>query len=271
MKNRYLVNEIAKFFDVTTDTIRYYDKLDIIKPDKNEENKYRYYSREDLISFSYVFLLKKLGLSLKHIEVLLNHNSLDTSISILNKRKEEIEETIKELNMVKDMIDDYNQSNINTYSNLDNINIDDNVFILYQEINEKHPFNLIIKQFEELELNKIPLFTFCFEKEVFLSVNFKNAMISKYNSKFAISIKTNKNDIVNKEKLRNFKVFNPNRCFVTTIKCHTNKDYSSYARLKDLLEENNLVVNGVVLYRAVSFRNNINDNHDYYEIYIPIE
>ena len=54
MQRKYLVNQIARFFNVTRDTIRYYDKLGIIKPNINKKNKYRYYSREDLISFVYI-------------------------------------------------------------------------------------------------------------------------------------------------------------------------------------------------------------------------
>jgi len=271
MRDKYLVSEIAKFFEVTKDTIRYYDKVGIIKPDKSKENHYRYYSREDLISFSYVFILKKLGLPLKDIETLLNHNSLDVSVSILNNRKEEIEKTIRELNMIKDMIDDYNKLNIHAYNNLNDYYIDDNVLIIYQEINKNKSFNMNIQQFEELNLKKIPLFTFCFDKEVFISDEFENAMTSKYKGRFALSIKTEKNSIFNRDSLKNFKVFSPEKCLVTTIRCYTNKDYSSFGRLKELLKENNLTADGMVLFRAVSFRNNICNNQDYYDVFIPVK
>lgn len=272
MQYKYLVNDIARFFNVTRDTIRYYDKLGIIKPNIDKENKYRNYSREDLISFSYVFLLKKLGLSLKNIETLLNHNSLETSLSILNNRKEEIEDAINELNRTKDMIDDYGKYLINVYGNMNEINIVNNIFILYQRINQDvHTFNMIIKQFEGLQLNKIPLFTFCFEKEIFLSNQFTSVMDSRHYSKFAMSIKAEEKDLPNKKKLNEFLIFRPEKCLFTTIKLHTNKDYSAADRLRNYMEENNLIVDGMVLYRAVSFRNNIIDNQDYYEVYIPIK
>ncbi len=271
MRDKYLVSEVAKFFEVSKDTIRYYDKVGIIKPDKNSETQYRYYSREDLISFSYVFLLKELGLSLKDIGTLLNHNSLDVSMSILNKRKEEIENTIKKLNMIKDMIDDYNKLNIYTRNSLNDFHIDDNVLIIYQEINKNKSFNMNIKQFEDLGFDKIPLFTFCFDKEVFNSDEFENAMTSKYKGRFALSIRIDKDAALNKEMSKDILIFNPERCLVTTILCRTNKDYSSFARLKKLLHENSLTEDGMVLFRAVSFRNNIYDNQDYYEVFIPIK
>ena len=272
MQRKYLVNQIARFFNVTRDTIRYYDKLGIIKPNINKKNKYRYYSREDLISFSYVFLLKKLGLPLKSIKTLLNHNSFETSTSILNNRKEEIKDAINELIMIKDMIDDYSKYLINTYSNMNEINIVNNIFILYQIINQDvHTFNMITKQFEGLQLNKIPLFTFCFEKETFLSNQLSGIADSRDYLKFAISIKAEEKDILNKEKLNEFLIFKPEKCLFTIIKVHTNKDYSAADRLKNYVKENNLIVDGMVLYRAISFRNNIIDNQDYYEVYIPIK
>ena len=272
MQHKYLVNEIARFFNVTRDTIRYYDKLGIIKPNINKENKYRYYSREDLISFSYVFLLKKLGLHLKSIEALLNHSSLETSVSILNNRKKEIEDALNELNRTKDMIDDYGKYLVNVYGNMNEINIVNNIFILYQIINQDvHTFNMITKQLEGLQLNKIPLFTFCFEKEAFLSNQFNSVMDSRYYSKFAMSIKVEEKDILNEEKLHEFLIFKSEKCLFTTIKFHTNKDYSAADRLRNYIKENNLIVDGMVLYRAISFRNNIIDNQDYYEVYIPLK
>ena len=56
-------------------------------------------------------------------------------------------------------------------------------------------------------------------------------MDSRDYSKFAISIKAEEKDILNKEK-----------CLFTIIKVHTNKDYSAADRLRNYMRKNNLIV-----------------------------
>lgn len=61
----YTVGEVAKLCNVSTKTLRYYDQLGLIKPDKvNEENGYRYYSRETLLMLPVIKYYKQMGFTL---------------------------------------------------------------------------------------------------------------------------------------------------------------------------------------------------------------
>lgn len=45
MKDRYTISEMARFFNVSSQTLRYYDKIGLYRPAVvNRENGYRYYS-----------------------------------------------------------------------------------------------------------------------------------------------------------------------------------------------------------------------------------
>lgn len=69
MKKFYTISELANFFQVSRQTLIYYDKIDIFKPDyKDEENGYRYYSRDRFSDFSFLLMLKNSGFSLNDIK-----------------------------------------------------------------------------------------------------------------------------------------------------------------------------------------------------------
>ena len=47
----YSIGEVSRICNISKKTLRFYDKIDIISPDYIcEENKYRYYNRETLLS-----------------------------------------------------------------------------------------------------------------------------------------------------------------------------------------------------------------------------
>lgn len=46
MTTIFSIGEIAKLFNISTQTLRLYDRIDLLKPSHiNEETGYRYYSR----------------------------------------------------------------------------------------------------------------------------------------------------------------------------------------------------------------------------------
>ena len=50
----YSIGDVSKIFDVSIDTLRYYDKIGLIKPRINPKNRYRYYEVEHLYLLSVV-------------------------------------------------------------------------------------------------------------------------------------------------------------------------------------------------------------------------
>lgn len=274
MKQKYLVNEIAKFFGVSNDTIRYYDKLGIISPKKDEKNNYRYYSREDLICFSYVFELKDLRLPLKQIDKMLNHNSLEYSAEVLEEHEHEIENQIEELKKLKCIINDYKLCIYNAIHNYNKINIAEEPAIIYKEIKQSEG-SLIdnLNLFKELSLCHVPLFTFVVEKDLFMSDEFyNNVKDCRKHFKYALSLLNDEN-LASKldAEYDGFKVLNPKKCLKSVIKFYTHKDYSEIIEIIRYIKENNMEIEGPVLLRAISFKNNIDNNYDFYEIYIPLK
>ena len=63
----FLVNELSKQCDVSTDAIRYYTRLGLLRPERNQENAYRLYSISDKKRLEFIHQAKQLGYSLNEI------------------------------------------------------------------------------------------------------------------------------------------------------------------------------------------------------------
>ena len=103
--NTYSTGKFAKLANVTERTIRYYDKIGLLKPSFVMENGYRYYTDEDLLKLQRIISLKNLGFSLEEIYPMTLKNdkqsledSLKLQIELVNKKihsLENLKETLK--------------------------------------------------------------------------------------------------------------------------------------------------------------------------------
>lgn len=274
MKERYLVHEIAKYFGVSCDTVRYYDKLGIISPKKDKRNNYRYYDRGDIICFSYVFGLKNMGLPLNQVRAMLNDSSLEYAADVMEEHEQKIEAKIRELQRLKSNVSDYKRCFKYAMENFGVIKIINSPVLICKEIDE--PNGSVIenlKFFEKLTLMHVPLFTFYIDKKLFLSKEFNDiTMECRIKFRYALSLRDDESLVSMKDfPYGDCEIINPRKCLTTVIKFYTKKDYSSIIKVKEYIEKNNLEVNGDVLLRAISFKNNIKNNCDYYEVYVPIK
>lgn len=94
----YLIGEFANILKVSTRTLRYYEKIGLLKPCFVDENtKYRYYSDDQIIDVLYVLELKKLGFSLKEINNIQNNRSLEKINNLLNNKLNKLEKQKREI------------------------------------------------------------------------------------------------------------------------------------------------------------------------------
>lgn len=87
MNRRYLIGEVAKSLDISNDTLRYYDKLKIVSPSKDDANGYRYYTYEDIVKLYYVITLKSFDMPLNTIKELINNCDIDNLKKIIEYAK----------------------------------------------------------------------------------------------------------------------------------------------------------------------------------------
>ena len=102
---KYLtISQFANIYNINKKTLIYYDEIDLFKPAFVKDNGYRYYDLHQGELFDVILMLKKLGMPLKRIKEYLQKRSIKEFSNILLEQKSNIENQIKELNKMKNII-----------------------------------------------------------------------------------------------------------------------------------------------------------------------
>ncbi|MGX7150162.1 MerR family transcriptional regulator [Enterococcus ureasiticus] len=108
--------EAAEMFDLTTDTVRYYERVGVIPPIKRDKNGYRVYTTRDL---NWIYLAKSLRQAGVSIESLIEFATLsqlggnveNAQKQILHDQLQEITDKLEKMTKTRDLL----QYKIDTY------------------------------------------------------------------------------------------------------------------------------------------------------------
>lgn len=100
----FRTGEFADLCGVKKDTLLHYDQIGILKPEKIEENGYRYYSVKQLYTFDIISALKRLGMSLKEIKSYLDQRNPAAFLSLLMQQQKLLEKEQKHLEAVNQLL-----------------------------------------------------------------------------------------------------------------------------------------------------------------------
>ena len=102
MKEYYSIGETASLLGVSTQTLRYYDRENILKPVRiNDQTGYRYYSYTQFHVIDRIKYLQGFGLSLEEIKPIILEGSVDLLLPQLTARKLSL---LDEINRAADQI-----------------------------------------------------------------------------------------------------------------------------------------------------------------------
>lgn len=103
----YRIGQLAKLADVTPDTIRFYEKQQMMAHVIRTEGGFRLYSDGDLQRLRFIRYSRQLGFSLDSIRGLLSiridpeHHTCQESKAIVAKRLDEVNDMIAELQIIR--------------------------------------------------------------------------------------------------------------------------------------------------------------------------
>lgn len=85
----YTIGELSRLSGATIRTIQYYDKIDLLKANRDVKNNIRYYSKNDLMTLQQILFYKRLGFSLKEIKTnLINFDNVADIKNILQSQED---------------------------------------------------------------------------------------------------------------------------------------------------------------------------------------
>ena len=107
-EKRYLVGEVSKITGVSKDCLRFWDKIDLLKPKYvDPNNNYRYYTYDQFWSIDIITCCRSLNISIDKIREILNTSSNDLVLELLEEKKKEAEELSRYFQQVGEDIDWY--------------------------------------------------------------------------------------------------------------------------------------------------------------------
>lgn len=102
MKEFYSIGEMAKLNYISPHTLRYYDKIGLLKPSyTNEDTGYRYYSYKDFLLLDAIQYLRHFGMSLEEIKEQFNSRTVSGTLMLYEKQLISLEEDLKALKNIK--------------------------------------------------------------------------------------------------------------------------------------------------------------------------
>ena len=105
MEKYFSVGEAAKAAHTTSETLRHYDRIGLVKPSKKDEwTNYRYYTEQDIVRLNTVRALQVMDLPLKEIKKVLEYDDLEKIIDFLEQTEKKADEKMAALQYSKSKI-----------------------------------------------------------------------------------------------------------------------------------------------------------------------
>lgn len=92
-ERRYLIGEVSKITGISKDTLRFWDKIGLLKPKYvDPENSYRYYTYDQFWSMDIVMCCRSLNIPIDKIRTILASSSNDRVLELLLEQRKEAEQ-----------------------------------------------------------------------------------------------------------------------------------------------------------------------------------
>lgn len=168
--NYYKTGQFAKLANVSERTIRYYDKIGLLKPSFVMENGYRQYSDLDLLKLQKILSLKHLGFRIEEIfPMVMDNTNLKESFDL---QMHLIDDKISHLQSLKDALKRASQSQDLSWNMiLSLVQLSNEETTIIEQYKNAKNLNDRILLHEKFSTNKQGWFSWLFEKIDFSRIN----------------------------------------------------------------------------------------------------
>lgn len=108
----YNMGQVTQKLKVNRETIRYYERIGLLKTVARDENGYRMYTEEDIERLQFIFMAKEYDFTLKEIEILLDKVfpkdrplNQEELTQLVDHKLEELDKKIEELMLMRKVLD----------------------------------------------------------------------------------------------------------------------------------------------------------------------
>lgn len=98
------VSQVSKNLGISTRMLRYYEKAGLISSSRREGYSYRIYDENAVSRIKQIVLLRRLRISVRQIEMILNNTNAVKTIEVFQQNMEEVDEEITALSTIRDIL-----------------------------------------------------------------------------------------------------------------------------------------------------------------------
>lgn len=155
--DNYTIGDLAKFYGVSTDTIRLYDRKGVLPSQKNDENNYRIYTRDDMIMMDFIVKLRTLEIPLTDIKKITGDFSIKETREYCLHKIEQIEEEVERLLNLKMKTEKLLVSVEAIENHLDKITVHESPVFILRDV--KGGIAAANESLQRLNLDTLPMLT----------------------------------------------------------------------------------------------------------------
>lgn len=150
----FSIGEVAKLYDLNIRTLRYYDQIGLLKPERIDENSgYRYYSSRQFERLNTIKYLRALDMPLERIAQFFESRDVDTLVELLRQQQERTQTRLEELKRIdlkiKSRLDQIRDAVDTTFDQIAEVHFDRRtVAFLRQEIPVGNDLEYPIRELE---------------------------------------------------------------------------------------------------------------------------
>lgn len=272
----YYIGEIARFYGLSVDAVRLYDKKGILTPFKNGETRYRIYSKEDLVTMDYVMRMRRLDISLDHIHQMMYDTDLESIHRIVSEKEAEVAEQVLQLQKKAKLLRDYRHKVEECMSNMGQVEIVQAPVFICKEVEES--MARVMEAFEKLEQTAIPLLTIFAGGNPgdYTDLKFLESLTDRRTrqqvNQYMVTL-VDETGLSEKEDFpqETFQVILSRKCLHGFGAIYTNRDYTQLSFITEYIRERQLQVAGTPMVRILANECDAGRNVEYLELWIPVE
>ena len=272
MKDKYLIGEVCKLFNISRDTLVHYDKIGLLSPTKDKNNGYRYYKIEDLNCLTDIVFYKTLNLSLNDIDKAINGSSPEQILNLINDKEiyimkeiEKLKKVQRRLELMKSSVEEciYDSKKVELVK-------DEKESYFFLEITKEDKFNDFIEMIEKIKnIDKYIFdyidFSFLIEEGDLFDDNAEKKI------KWGITITENIEKIKNNIESKSIEFISEEK-YMYTVMSLDDKGYDNWIKyVRNIVIENHINVAGPILGQLLLTVYKEDGPIDYFGIYIPVK
>lgn len=119
----YSIGQVSDFLGISRDTIKFYEEKGLIKPSKDNENRYRKYGMEEIHNLFLINFYRELNIEVKKIKEIKDNGNIEKVDVILEEQENKLIKEIKEKKETLKKIKKTRQEYLNVMNNIGKFSI----------------------------------------------------------------------------------------------------------------------------------------------------